>query len=135
MQASPLSFSLLAPSATGVKAGTQLATLVVSQSASEADGKTPVKSSIYVVPYSVPARSTLANAIGCASAGVRWLASSGSGEKSQNVSPQTKLVANMRTAVEQNRLQAAIALFTEWEKKEQEKMKDGSTEVRISVLR
>jgi hypothetical protein len=51
------------------------------------------------------------------------------------VSPQTKLVANMRTAVEQNRLQAAIALFTEWEKKEQEKMKDGSTEVRISVLR
>lgn len=91
------------------------------------------------MPYSVPARSTLANAIGCANAGARWLADSESGRRIRDASPQdpakTKLVANVRTAVEQKRPQAANALFTEWEKKQQEKAKDGSTEVRILVSR
>ncbi|KXN89507.1 hypothetical protein AN958_05669 [Leucoagaricus sp. SymC.cos] len=132
-QTSPLNFSLLSSSAVGVKAGNQQAVLAISQPVSEIDGKTPVKSSIYVVPYNVPSRSTLANALGHASSGARWIVSKEGGEKSDSISPQeasrAKLVLNMRTAIEQNRPQAANALFTEWEKREQEKSKDDFADV------
>ncbi|KAJ3568819.1 hypothetical protein NP233_g5467 [Leucocoprinus birnbaumii] len=123
---------LSSPPAPLVPHHSKLSAYVHATSTSDADGKTPIKSSIYVVPYSVPARSTIANAMGHANAGARWLAGSSS-EKNRAVTPQdasrTKLVVNMRTAVEQNRPQAANTLFTEWEKREQDKSQDGSAAI------
>ncbi|KAF9450156.1 hypothetical protein P691DRAFT_665850 [Macrolepiota fuliginosa MF-IS2] len=129
--ASSLTLTLLAPGASGVgiTAGSQQAILVISQSISEVDGKTPIKSSVYVVPYNVPARSTLANAIGRANASARWVIDGGSATATggEEESPQdvarAKLVSGMQTALEQNRPQAANALFMEWEKREQEKVR------------
>lgn len=94
-----------------------------------------MKSSIYVVPYNVPARSTLANALVHANTSKRWLADGPTeGVEQEKQSPQemakTKLLAAMRAAVEQNRPQAANTLFMEWEKKEQEKL-DGKSSISV----
>jgi gephyrin len=121
-QPSSLDTALLSPSAAGIKAGSQQAILIVSQSLSDADGKTPRKSNIYVVPYSIPVKSTLANAIGRSNAGARWLENGDSTTTDVLVSPQeaarSKLISDIRTAVEQNRPEAANELFTKWEKEQ-----------------
>lgn len=129
-QNSPITVSLVS-SGTGVThAGHHQAILVLSQSTSVADGKTPKKSSIYVVPYSVPARSTIANAIGHVSASTRWLAGIENGGKGKSAAPQdtakAKMIMDIRAAVEQNRAQAAKALFEEWEEKERERLANDS---------
>jgi len=127
-QNSPITVSLASPGTGMMHAGHQQAILVISQSASVADGKIPKKSSIYVVPYSVPARSTIANAIGHVSASTRWLAGIENGGK--NATPQdtakAKVIMDIRAAVEQNRAQAAKVLFEEWEEKERERLANGS---------
>lgn len=78
------------------------------------------------MPYSVPARSTIANAIGHVSASTRWLAGIENGGKGKSAAPQdtakAKVIMDIRAAVEQNRTQAAKALFEEWEKKERERL-------------
>jgi len=129
-QSSPIAVSLLSPDTVRTQAGNQQAVLVISQSTSEADGKTPNKSSIYVVPYSVPARSTLANVMSHTNAGSRWLAKSENGGEGKIAVPQdatkAKLIVDMRAAVGQNRPQAVNALLKEWEEKERERLANES---------
>ncbi|XP_006456684.1 hypothetical protein AGABI2DRAFT_211731 [Agaricus bisporus var. bisporus H97] len=123
-QSSSLDATLLSPSAAGITAGSQQAILSISQPMSDANGKISRKTNVYVVPYSIPARSTLANVIGRSNDGARWLASHESMTKDIHESPaeaaKSKLISGIRIAVEQNRPEAANELFTQWEK-EQEK--------------
>ncbi|KAF7775824.1 hypothetical protein Agabi119p4_4217 [Agaricus bisporus var. burnettii] len=127
-QSSSLDATLLSPSAAGITAGSQQAILSISQPMSDADGKTSRKTNVYVVPYSIPARSTLANVIGRSNDGAKWLASNELITKDIHESPaeaaKSKLISDIRIAVGQNRPEAANELFTRWEK-EQEKEEFG----------
>ncbi|KAJ7601002.1 hypothetical protein C8J56DRAFT_911837 [Mycena floridula] len=80
-----------------------------------------LRSSILVIPIKSPSKSTIANAMGRASAGAPWLASelevSGSRSTPYDAG-QIKLLADMRSAVQQNRPQAANESFFEWQKRE-----------------
>jgi len=82
------------------------------------------------VPYSVSARSTIANAIGHVSASTRWLAGIEDGGKGKGVALQdtakAKVIMDIRATVEQNRAQAAKALFEEWGEKERERLANES---------
>jgi hypothetical protein len=104
--------------------------LIVSPSSKKPLSKgSNLKSSVIAVPLTVPAHSTIANAMGRATAGAPWLASSGASgqiesnnagvpESSSFSTRQKKLLIEMRKAMEQNRPQAANTAFFDWEKKE-----------------
>ncbi|KAF9461998.1 hypothetical protein BDZ94DRAFT_1262189 [Collybia nuda] len=81
------------------------------------------RSSVLVVPFTVPATSTIANAMGRASFGAKWI-DQGTASSSKSLSPPThdpvrsKVLATMTTAMQQNLPQAANVAFFEWEKRE-----------------
>lgn len=106
---------------------TSQALLVLSSNNANPERKSqgsPSRSSVLIVPYSVPITSTISNAMGRASAAAKWLTSSSSsaaaGQPSQDA-PYAKLLATMRTAMDQNKPQAANSAFFDWEKREMEK--------------
>ncbi|KAK0461635.1 uncharacterized protein EV420DRAFT_1639932 [Desarmillaria tabescens] len=90
------------------------ALLIVSPGSSE-KVKSTSRSSVLVVPYTVPPTSTIANAMGRAASAAPWLAKRPS--TSQLDRPQETLLSEMRSAMEQGRPQSASMLFTKWEKK------------------
>ncbi|KAK0491504.1 hypothetical protein IW261DRAFT_1438088 [Armillaria novae-zelandiae] len=90
------------------------ALLIVSPGSSE-KSKSTSRSSVLVVPYAVPASSTIANAMGRASSAAPWLAKRPS--PSQLDRSQEALLAEMRSAMEQGRPQSASMAFSKWEKK------------------
>ncbi|SJL02520.1 uncharacterized protein ARMOST_05851 [Armillaria ostoyae] len=90
------------------------ALLIVSPGPSE-KAKSTSRSSVLVVPYAVPASSTIANAMGRASPATPWLAKRPS--TSQLDRSQEALLAEMRSAMEQGRPQSASMAFSKWEKK------------------
>lgn len=101
--------------------------LLVSPSRKSLEIANALRSSILVVPVTAPPTSTIANAMGRASAGAQWLASeSGTSTSVADAKPdsssfdtaQKKLLVEMQSAVEQNRPQAANATFFEWRKRQ-----------------
>ena len=75
-----------------------------------------LRSTILVIPFTVPSTSTIANAIGCGSNNSYWIsrdAASATIFSELDVTQET-LVGSMRTMVEQNRPEAASAAFFEW---------------------
>ncbi|KIP07738.1 hypothetical protein PHLGIDRAFT_127500 [Phlebiopsis gigantea 11061_1 CR5-6] len=78
------------------------------------------RSAVFVVPMTVPPSSSVANALGRASAGEKWLASAASaGTQASAVdfglnASQTKLLKQMKTAMEQKRPEAADDVFFAW---------------------
>ncbi|PBK67026.1 hypothetical protein ARMSODRAFT_1020992 [Armillaria solidipes] len=93
--------------------------LIVSPGPSE-KVKSTSRSSVLVVPYAVPASSTIANAMGRASSAAPWLAKRPS--TSQLDRSQEALLAEMRSAMEQGRPQSASMAFSKWEKKAKGKL-------------
>lgn len=90
------------------------ALLIVSPGPSE-KAKSTSRSSVLVVPYTVPASSTIANAMGRASLAAPWLAKRPSPSQLDRL--QEALLAEMRSAMEQGRPQSASMAFSKWEKK------------------
>ncbi|OSX59323.1 hypothetical protein POSPLADRAFT_1075545 [Postia placenta MAD-698-R-SB12] len=79
----------------------------------------PLRTSVLVVPYTVPATSTIANALGRASAGAKWVKqqSPKSGKqvlRSDIDGQQTKLLNSMRPATEKKQIEVVEKLFDEW---------------------
>ncbi|GLB34213.1 hypothetical protein LshimejAT787_0110970 [Lyophyllum shimeji] len=78
------------------------------------------RSSVLVVPLTCPPVSTIANAMGRAASGGKWIdsATPSSLDTSPHDAARTKVLATMRTAMEKNLPQAANVAFFEWEKRE-----------------
>jgi hypothetical protein len=78
------------------------------------------RSSVLVLPCTVPATSTISNAMGHVADGIRWLAKNSPlrSSPSEHGPAREKLLKTMRTAIEQNRPAAASKAFFEWEKSE-----------------
>ncbi|KAH9948785.1 hypothetical protein B0H21DRAFT_777679 [Amylocystis lapponica] len=74
------------------------------------------RSSILVVPVSVPRESTIAHAMGRANAGARWLVSDSTPKAEvEGVDPaQAKLLRVMRKEIDQSRPEGAEKAFFEW---------------------
>lgn len=103
------------------KTSNKQAILTLSPNLKSISGKTgelkKSRSTVLVVPYSVPSISTLRHALGRASAGERWImAENEKVEDTLYESSKIKLMAAMRTAITQNQPQAASVLFFEWER-------------------
>lgn len=89
------------------------------------DTSAALRSTVLVVPYTLPATSTIAGAMGQASASSKWLAkqspkdvASDLGTGSGIDKTQAALLRTMRTSVEQNRPEAASTAFFEWAEKQ-----------------
>ncbi|KAI0939855.1 hypothetical protein AcV5_001129 [Taiwanofungus camphoratus] len=84
------------------------------------------RTSILVVPVSVPPASTIANALGRAAAGAKWLVSATQKPSPENMSPaQAKVVHVMRSAMEQKRPEGADQAFFNWVAQEEEPRQNG----------
>lgn len=77
---------------------------------------TSLRSTILIIPFSVPPTSTIANAMGCASNNSHWISQDTASAAifSELDVTQETLVGSMRTMVEQNRPEAASVTFFEW---------------------
>ncbi|KAJ3884999.1 hypothetical protein GG344DRAFT_59887 [Lentinula edodes] len=81
----------------------------------QSQGQSSSSSSVWVVPVTVPPSSSIANAIGRAAAAMPWLAvSDAQGDSHDAV--RTKLVNEMRSAMDRNQPENANNAFFEWEK-------------------
>jgi hypothetical protein len=106
-----------------VAAGSGQAMLVITPNThpikSPPEVSSSLRSTALVVPFTVPAASTIANAMGLASRGAKWLVQD---ESSPSMSSeldaiQVTLLQSMRKMVEQNRPDGASTAFFEWGKK------------------
>ncbi|KAF8897865.1 hypothetical protein BD779DRAFT_1465949 [Infundibulicybe gibba] len=74
---------------------------------------TSMHTSVLVVPINIPSTSTIANAIGKASASAKWI-STRTGNTDTHSTTQSNLLEAMRAAMVENHPQAANAAFFEW---------------------
>ncbi|KAG6812938.1 hypothetical protein H0H92_015258 [Tricholoma furcatifolium] len=116
-----------------VPASTSQALLVLSPLTSDVKRKsqeTPSRSTILIVPFTCPATSTIANAMGRASSSAKWIEQAGS--SSVNVPPhdptRMKVLAAMKTAMDKNLPQAANKAFFDWETRETKSAAEASKE-------
>ena len=96
----------------------------------ETTSTTSPRSSVLVVPLLVPATSTIANAMGRANDGLKWLSPSsklsanpGSPNDDDDEAGHEKLLHTMRTALEQNNGKMANDDFFKWERDEFARLK------------
>lgn len=97
------------------------ALLVLTPATHVTKGKAPelgssLRSTVLVVPFTVPRTSTIANAMGRASHNVKWLAqdASSSSTHAELDTSQVALFKSMRDMIDQNRPEAASTTFFEW---------------------
>lgn len=109
-----------------IQTSSSQAILLLSPSSSSHSRKSQTsasRSSVLVVPFTVPAISTIANAMGRGFVGAKWIELVAS-SSSTSLSPpahdvaRNKVLATMTTAMQQNLPQAANVAFFEWEKRE-----------------
>jgi len=107
-----------------VAAGAAQAILVLTPTMQHVKGTGPeasssLRSTVLVVPFTVPAASTIANAIGLASHSKKWLLQDESSPSTySDVDPtQLALLQSMRAMIKQNRPEGASTAFFEWSKK------------------
>ena len=104
----------------------------VSASAKSETSSASSRSSVLVVPFIVPALSTIANAMGRAKDGLQWLANDSTSISGLDAG-QNKLLDVMRIAMEQNRPTAASTAFFEWEKEEAARLQEAEQQAVGSV--
>ena len=78
------------------------------------EGPGQQRSSVFVVPFTIPERSTIANAMAGAVVGCPWLAPSEplADDESEGISSKSQLLDRMKTAMEENKpLDADVAFF------------------------
>ena len=107
-----------------VAAGTGQAILVLTPTAQHtkstaSEASSSLRSTVLVVPFTVPVTSTIANAIGLASHSKKWLVHDESSPLtySELDATQLALLQSMRNMVKQNRPEGAGTAFFEWSKK------------------
>ncbi|KAK7035764.1 hypothetical protein R3P38DRAFT_2908933 [Favolaschia claudopus] len=102
-----------------VTISTPQALLILSPPSAESPKTTAsTRSSILVVPLTVPKMSTIANAIGRAAAGASWLVQPSADD---TLGPsRAKALAAIQTAMMNNELAAAEKAFADWEQSEQQ---------------
>lgn len=108
------------------------ALLTLSAPAAEAQSKTAARSSILVVPLTFPEMSTIANAMGRATAGAQWLVQPSIND---TLGPSRgKVLIAVQNALANNEPEAAETAFFDWEKGEGQLGDDdtSSGEVRIT---
>ncbi|KAJ7184344.1 hypothetical protein C8R46DRAFT_938212 [Mycena filopes] len=95
------------------------ALLILSPPASEAQVKSTAatRSSILVVPLTVPPMSTISNAMGRAAAGAQWLAQPKATDALD--AARAQVLAAVQGALAENQPQTAETAFSDWEKAEQ----------------
>ncbi|KAJ7118777.1 hypothetical protein C8R44DRAFT_853923 [Mycena epipterygia] len=92
------------------------ALLTLSPPAVEAQSKSAARSSILVVPLTVPEMSTIANAMGRATAGAHWLVQP---SVNDTLGPSRgKVLTAVQNALSNNEPEAAEKAFFDWEKSE-----------------
>jgi len=122
LSSSQLHIRLLPGSQTTTKNKTYVAgqAILILSSIPTQDSSTKSTSVLLIVPYSVPATSTIAAAMGRGGAGRKWLRDSEERTSSESVKPSAEetarinLLATMRTAMQGGRPQAAVAAFMKW---------------------
>ncbi|KAE9407182.1 hypothetical protein BT96DRAFT_874785 [Gymnopus androsaceus JB14] len=75
-------------------------------------------SGVWAVPINVPPTSSIANAIGRAAAATPWLAVNGDSATTPHDTERTKVLNEMRSAMDRNQPQNANTAFFEWEKRQ-----------------
>ncbi|KAJ7722274.1 hypothetical protein DFH07DRAFT_857014 [Mycena maculata] len=97
----------------------------------DTQAKSATRSSILVVPMTVPAMSTIANAMGRAPAGAQWLVQA---SPSDTLGPgRAKVLAAVQTAMSKNEPQAAEKAFFDWEKRERSPIEDQTEEKQVEL--
>ncbi|KAJ3806808.1 hypothetical protein F5876DRAFT_80319 [Lentinula aff. lateritia] len=81
----------------------------------QSQGQSSFSSTVWAVPVTVPPSSSIANAIGRAAAATPWLAVSDAQDDLHDAG-RTKLVNEMRSAMDRNQPENAKNAFFEWEK-------------------
>ena len=91
-------------------------TQVLLSLSSRPQGKsTKSRSAVFVIPTTVPASSTIATAMGCASNSTKWLVAPNSGSLDDSFSADRRdLLSELRLTIRQNGLEAADSAFFEW---------------------
>jgi hypothetical protein len=96
-----------------------------------ADQNLQRRSSVLVVPISVPSTSTIANAMGRMEEGTKWVSKNTSAPSNVAAlvvldSSRRGLLGKMRAAINQNKPQAADELFFKWLKQEEKRRPEDS---------
>ncbi|KIK64736.1 hypothetical protein GYMLUDRAFT_240697 [Collybiopsis luxurians FD-317 M1] len=80
-------------------------------------------STVWIVPMTVPSTSSIANALGRASAATPWLAVNDDGASSESLydAVQTKVLNEMRSAMDRHQPDNANTAFFTWQKQEEAK--------------
>jgi hypothetical protein len=83
------------------------------------EASSSLRSTVLIVPFTVPAASTIANAMGLASHSAKWLLQSESSLPAYSGldATQVALLQSMRAMIQQNRPEGASTAFFEWSKK------------------
>ncbi|KDQ29589.1 hypothetical protein PLEOSDRAFT_1103600 [Pleurotus ostreatus PC15] len=81
-------------------------------------GPSALRSSVLAVPFTVPAVSTIANAMGRGASGDRWLKKQSSDDGIQLGEARSQVLESMRYAVEKGQLKAVNDVFFEWVNKQ-----------------
>lgn len=116
----PIPVNLSAPKGVSLDLVPALDTLVLLSISSGLQDKTSkLFSAVFVVPVTVPATSTIANAMGRASSSARWLAKphilpNGHTPDASFDSNRRDLLDKLRTAIRQSRPEAADPAFFDW---------------------
>jgi hypothetical protein len=109
-----------------VPTSTSQALLLLSPNSSTLDRKsqTPstLRSTVLVLPFTVPQTSSIANAMGRGAAGTSWIAQDVADSRSGSIpapydAARSKVLTTMQAAMEKNLPQAANVAFFEWEKR------------------
>lgn len=110
-----LRLELISGSTTQAVLGITPATSLKKGKGVDADSSS-LRSTILVIPFTVPPTSTIANAMGHASNASGWISQDTASAtlSSELDATQETLITSMRTMVEQNRPEAASTAFFEW---------------------
>ncbi|KAL5487970.1 hypothetical protein ACEPAI_6078 [Sanghuangporus weigelae] len=99
------------------------ALLILSPISASTKSNTQLRSSVLVVPFSVPERSTIASALGKADPGAKWLVTESSRQEGEDVHGAEIMLTQLREAVDNSRTKEADEVFFSWISERDEKMK------------
>ncbi|KAL5527470.1 hypothetical protein ACEPAG_6261 [Sanghuangporus baumii] len=108
-------------------AGSQ-ALLILSPISAGTKSNTQLRSSVLVVPFSVPERSTIASALGKADLGAKWLVTESSRQEEEDVHGAEIMLTQLKEAVDNSRTKEADEIFFGWITERDEKMKRPDTD-------
>ncbi|OCB87528.1 hypothetical protein A7U60_g5433 [Sanghuangporus baumii] len=104
------------------------ALLILSPISANPKNNTQQRSSVLVVPFSVPERSTIASALGKADLGAKWLGTASSRQEGEDVFGAEIMLTQLKEAIDNNRIKEGDGIFFNWISERDEKMKRPDTD-------